>query len=52
MTTESKNCAACAIGDEESFFKPFLQRRIMKYILMTLPLAAVVVASLMTAQER
>jgi uncharacterized protein YndB with AHSA1/START domain len=52
MTMESKNCAACAIGDEESFFKQFLQRRIMEYIWMTLPLVAVVVASLMTAQEK
>ena len=52
MMAESKAYVACAIAVGNRFFNPFLQRRIMKYILMTLFLAAVVVASLTTAQEK
>ncbi len=52
MMAESKTYVVCAIAVGNRFFNPFLQRRIMKYILMTLFAAAVVVASLTTAQEK
>jgi uncharacterized protein YndB with AHSA1/START domain len=52
MIAESKTYVACAIAVGKRFFNPFLQRRIVKYTLMTLFLAAVVVASLTTAQEK
>src|SRR5258708_6229341 len=51
MMAESKTYVARAIAVGNRFFNPSLQRRIMKYILMMLFVAAVV-ASLTIAQEK